>query len=464
MAVDIQIEGVSYLSGTSYNVPLDTISVDQDIAIQQTSARFDVHIQGSYSGGVISWPIGRPRAGQEVVFYNASGGREFGGILLQVEEDEIAPLRMVYHCTCGDYTKWFDRHLVNDTYASNITVQSLISDIVTKYVNTVGNTRTFTMNNVQQFPSIPLPIQQFIYVPPSQVMGQLVQALGWGFFIDFDRDVNFFSKENFISPLPNNTLDADDLFNGGTSGVGNWVDLKLTEDASQIKNRVFITGIYVAQDALYTEQFTGDGQTLMFTMGYQPPNDVTRITVSVGGTQYQIAQDLIDGTPGGPSEPDTVYVNFSNQTLRFGTAPVNGTTIVVDYYPMGPTVVAQDNAQSQTYMHNIDGTDGIYEFNRMDPSLSAETPDLANQRASMTLTKYAWPYLSGSFRSFLSGWRVGQYFNFTSQRRFQGGFASYSYGSQFFVIRVQKSIVQIDEGGDWLWQYTVQFANVPFSL
>lgn len=462
MGVDIQLEGASYLGqpGT-YNVILDTVNVDQDISVQQSSATFDIWITGTYENGTWSWPIGRPRGGQEVVFLNAEGNREFGGVLMQPSEEEKQPGIMVYHCTCSDYSKWFDRHLVNANYEENITVQELISEVVSTYVNTPGNSRTFTTNNVQSFPAIPLPIQQFVYIPPSQVMGQLQQMLGWGFYIDSYRDINFFSTETFTSPLPNNTLNADDLFNNvNAAGIQNWVDLKFTEDVSQLKNRVYITGIYVAQSQLYTETMTGDGQTTMFTMGYEPPDDVTRITVSVAGVQQQIALDLVDGTPGGPTEPDTVYVNFTNQTLRFSSPPTDGAAIDVDYYPMGPTVVVQNDAQSQAYMASIDGTDGIYEYNRMDPSLSAELPALAQQRAAMTLTKYAMPYISGSFTSFLSGWTVGMWFTFQSQRRFQGDLN----GQQFFVIRVQKKIIQVDEGGDWVWQYNIQFANIPFSI
>ena len=178
-----------------------------------------------------------------------------------------------------------------------------------------------------------------------------------------------------------------------------WVNLTIGEDSSQLKNVVYITGIYVAQTQLYSETFTGDGQTTIFTLGYQPPNDVSNITVTVNGVQQQIALDMVDGYPGGPSEPQTAYVNFSQQTIRFGTAPASGATIVVDYYPMTQTVVAQADKASQTYMASIDGTDGIYEFNRMDPSLSAELPSLAQERAQITLNKYAMPIVQGQFTS-----------------------------------------------------------------
>lgn len=465
VGVDIQIEGVSYISGSnaygSYYVPLPSVSVDQDIAVQQTKAEFEVWITGVYLNGAWQWPIGRPKAGQEVIFLNAQGQREFGGILLKPTETEMATGTMKYKCECGDFTKWFDRHLVNNTYQQNTTVQELVNDIVNTYVNTPGNTRTFTTNNVQAYPSVPLPIMQFIYLPPSQVMGQLVQMLGWGFYIDFYRDINLFSTETFLSPLPNNTLDADDLVNDPSlapSNLGNWINLSIAEDSSQLKNQVYITGIYVANQALYTQPLLGDGNTTVFNLGYQPANSISNITVSVNGTYQQIALDLIDSTPGGVCEPNTVYVNFTAQSIRFCSPPANGAQIEVAYYPMMQTAVMVNNPAAQAYMAAIDGTDGIYEYNRMDPSLSAELPTLAQMRAGMTLTKYAYPLVTGTFTSYLHGWRVGMYFYFNSQRRMQGEYN----GKKFFVIRVSKKIIQATD--DWLWQYSIDFANIPFSF
>ena len=467
MGVDIQIEGVSYIGGSnskgSWWVELDSVDVRQDIAVQQTTADFDVWIKGTYQNGVWYWPIARPKAGQEVVFLNASSEREFGGILQQPEEEEQTTDTMVYHCKCSDFTQWFNRHLVNSTYQQGITLQQLIADIVSVYVNTAGNSRTFTTNGVQQFPALPLPIMQFVYLPPSQVVSQLSQMTGWGWFIDFYRDVNFYQTESFTSPLTNNTLNADDLIEDPSVAVAQlaeWINLKIGEDSSQLKNVAYITGIYIAQDALFTQSFVGDGQTTVFTLGYQPPNDVSNITVDVGGTYQQIALDLVDGAPGGTTEANTAYVNFSQQTVRFGTAPASGTVVTIVYYPMTQTVIGQSNPQSQAYMASIDGTDGVYEYNRMDPSLSAELPALAQERAQMILNKYAFPIVTGSFKSYVGGWHVGQWFTLKSKRRMQGDYD----GASFFIIRIQKKIIQIENTGDWVFETTLNFSSIPFEI
>ena len=454
-AVDIQIEGTSYIAGSApgqYVVDFTSVSVDLDIVLQQPRASFDIIVWNK--------AIGRPKAGSDVVFLNSSGGREFGGILQIVEETEMQPTIMRYKCTCSDYTKWFDRHLVRGIYQSQL-AGDLVRTIVSQYVNTPGNGRTFTTNNVQD--GYPVPLQQFLYQPPSQVVGQLIQMLGWGFYIDEYRDVNFFALEQFTSPLPSNILNADDLYDDPSlSGAQypNWVDLAISEDTSQLKNRCYVTGIFIASQILYTETKVGDGSTTQFVLGYQPPNDVTKITVSVGGTPYQIGLDQINSVPGGPCTDNVAYVNFTQQTVRFCTAPASGALVVINYYPMLQTAVMEENAQAQSFMKARDGTDGIYEYNRMDPSLSAELPSLAQQRAFMTLSKYAYPYLSVNFRSFLQGWRPGQHFYLSSNRRFGGELQN----QQLYVLRVQKHLVQATEADGWLWEYTIDAASTPYEI
>lgn len=455
----MQIEGVSYLAGGSpgqWMVDMESVSVDLDIAAQQPRAQFDVVIWNQ--------AITRPKAGQEAVFLAADGTREFGGIILQVEETEMEPTIMRYSCTCGDYTRWFDRHLVRATYESQPANQ-LIESIVASYVNTAGNSRTFTTQNVQAAPETPL--MQFYYMPPSQALSQLAQMLGWGWFIDSYRDLHFYQSQTFTSPLPDNLLNADDLYDNpslATSDLPNWVDLTIGEDVSQLKNRCFVIGVYIAQQQLFSETHLGDGVTTVFPMAYMAPADLTRITVTVNGTPYNIALDQVQGQPGGPCDAGTAYVNFDQQTVRFCSAPASAASIVFGYYPMGLSVPWREDPAAQVFMASRDGTDGIYEYSRMDPSLSAELPTLAYERAQMTLNKYAYPYLTFSFTSFLQGWFPGQWFNFSSARRFDGEM-NIANGTQeaCYVLQVHKSLIQAIDGA-WTWKYSVNAASTPFEV
>lgn len=458
MPVDVQIEGTSYIAGArpgQWMVEESSVSIELDIAAQQPRAEFDVVVWNQ--------AITRPKAGQEAVFYAADGSREFGGIIMDIAETEEQPTIMRYHCTCGDYTHWFDRHLVFGTFQSQ-DADALVRTIVSSYAN-IGGTRTFTTNNVQ--PAYPVPLMQFVYLPPSQVMAQLTQMLGWGWFIDSYRDVHFYDTQTFQSPLPGNLLNADDLYDDpalAASAYPNWVNLEIDEDVSQIKTRCYITGIYIASTQQFQQTFIGDGATTVFSMAYQAPSDVSKIVVTVGGVAQQIALDWIDGTPGGSYAAQTAYVDFTQQTIRFGTPPASGVNVVATYYPMQQTAVMRENAAAQRFMAARDATDGIYEYNRMDPSLSAELPSLAYERANMTLTKYAYPYLTLKFTSFLQGWYPGQFFYFSSARRFDGEMnVANDTQRAFYVLSVSKKLVQA-VGGAWTWVYTITAASTPFEI
>ncbi|MHB1937063.1 MAG: hypothetical protein ACYCOR_10815 [Acidobacteriaceae bacterium] len=460
-AVDVQIDNVSYVSTTpgQFMVDFESVSIDLDIAAQQPRAQFDVWIWNK--------SITRPKGSQEVIFYNAEGGREFGGIILQVTEQEVSPTLMIYHCNCGDWTKWFDAHIVVQTFGPQ-TASTIAQEIVSTYVNVTGTTRLFTTNNIQTTSPDPVvPLIQFAYMTPSQCIGQLTQMLGWGFYLDEYRDVNFYRWESFLSPLPGNILNADDLYNDPSlseSQVPDWINLQITEDISQIKNRVYITGIYVAQSLLYSETHTGDGNTTTFSLNYQAPQNLNNIAIDINGNPVQVGMDLLDSVPGGPCEQNTAYVNFSAQTVRFCTAPTNGAVITIKYYPMTQQAVMEDNTQAINYLKARDGTDGVREYNRLDPSLSAETPALAQGRAQMTLNKYAYPYKSLRFTSYLqsplngTGWRPGQAFTFQSLRRFDGELNN----TTFYVVRVSKKLIKADP--DWMWVFTIDAASIPYEI
>lgn len=98
MPNQILIEGADVIAGKTatgpYWVDFNSVTVDQDIAVQQTTASFDLYIRGTYQGnGQCAWPIAAPRGKQEVVFLDANGVRQFGGILFNPTRKRSPPIR-----------------------------------------------------------------------------------------------------------------------------------------------------------------------------------------------------------------------------------------------------------------------------------------------------------------------------------------------------------------------------------
>jgi len=440
----ITIGGGDY---TSY-VDVTTIELEQNLAIMLDKCTFIVAIPDQQ--------IYRPKAGQEVIV-TSQLGREFGGIIVTPEEDQAgSPTQFDYKVTTRDYSFLLDRHVAFKEYAADT---YRYDQIVVDLVSTYGKQDGFTTNNVQT--SFQAPFTRFDYQPVAQSINLIAQQIAWGFYIDYYRDVHFFDRESFASPLPGNTLHADtdtSIIDGTYGPLGVYGDLTITEDISQLRDRVFLRGHKVTATYNRTETFTGDGTTTSFGLTYEPSHNLAQnSTLTVGGSPYAIGADLRDGTPASTTQDFTGYVNFTGQTLRFNVAPANGATIVFTYKPMLPLVVmVEDPAKQKAMAARIgNGNDGVFEYAISDPTLSADDSQPAVARGQEQIVKYGSPHFSGQFTSYLHGWKAGQSFTLRSARRMNGELD----GMTFFVTKVTKKVISHPVNTQPLFQSTVYFSD-----
>jgi hypothetical protein len=111
-----------------------------------------------------------------------------------------------------------------------------------------------------------------------------------------------------------------------------------------------------------------------------------------------------------------------------------------------------------TIMAQRDGQDGVYEHRVRDKQLSSIDSTLVNTRAQFDLSKYAYPHYTGSFTSFLQGWKPGQYFYLTSDKRMDGQFQK----ELFFVTKVEKDVVCHPLNGTPTFRYKVSISDTPY--
>lgn len=434
MAFQITISGIDRTA----SIDLPTVRVNNTLLLKSDTMSFEATTDGSW----------RPQAGNEVVFTNA-GVREFAGVIVSTEEELENPDILRYAVTCKDYTQFFDHHLVQATYPSQA-ADLTVKDIVTNFANRSGV--TFTTANVD--PSFILPAQTFPYMPPSEAIKQLADLLEWLFFIDYNKDVHFRALESMASPLPGNLLLAD-------SDVSSYHDLRLSEDISQLKNRIFLRGFSTRSTTQKTFQFTGDGVTTWFPLGYAPwSTDSGDIAVTVAGVPQTILKDNVDGQAGDGKVNPGAYVCFDNMGIRFNQPPAAGAVVSGSLKFAFPAVTAMDDPESQGKMAAREGTDGVYEYAVEDPNLSAPTMDTANSKGQLLLYKYGYPKLTGVFGSFLQGWRAGQSFTLRSLKRMGG------LDQKMYVTKVAKTIIQADPvvGGNNRLHYDVSIADSPFVI
>jgi hypothetical protein len=396
-----------------------------------------------------------PRAGMEVVWVrwdtvtNAEvpNGREFAGVLTSVKESTYNGVTLIYDCSAQSYQYWFDRRLVYGFFQQE-SANLRINNIVTKY------TTGFTTNNVNAPLTIVSDFAQ--YERPSNFMKKCVQQIGYGWYVDHYKDVHTFRQEDFVSPLPSNILDID-------NDVVNYGDLTLEENSENVYNRFTIRGYKMRSPTSYTFNYVGDGTTTQWSLGYRVSSAKGDITVTVGGVNYPVKKDVLDGIPGQGGTLGVAYVHFTQHQLRFAAPPAAGAIISVFTFPLiDKTRIDQDDASVQ-YMKALENTpasDGVREYSQLDKSLTQSTQDTITAKLQLLALKYGYPAITGSFTSFTQGWNAGQMFRMLSARRLGG----ISIDQRFYVYRVTKKWIQNSYGGTTAIQYQVEFADKPYLI
>lgn len=419
-------------------IDLSSLKISSNIAVTKDTANFDVII------GRQAKP--RPKGGQEIKILNGAT-TEFGGVLVNPKELALAPDTMQYQTQCRDYVYWLDKRVVTNTY-TGYTIGNMVKDIVANF------TSGFTSNNVQGTgASFLLSEKKFDHVPPSQAIKALADAVAFQWYVDYLKDVHFGPITTIPSPLPNNLLDVDN----DTTSYG---DLEFDEDVSQVRNQIYLKGYKLPAAYAITQNFVCDGQSDTFYTAYEPKHKLSTITVTLGGVPQAKDLDLVGGLPSNQMADGKVYVNYKNNSYRFNAAPALNTVLSITYVPMFEMISMYNDPNAMSVMAQRDFQDGVYEYAVRDQQLTSIDAGLANIRGQLELYKYAYPRYSGKFKSFLQGWQPGQYFYLTSNLRMDGQFQN----QQFFVIKVEKTIVSHPLNGSPTFFYTVYFSDTPYSI
>lgn len=412
---------------------LPSLKISEDVLNDQWQLDVNVKIPSAQ----------RPRPNTEVKVLNGTS-TEFAGVWATNPEYQIDPATFRYEATAGNYSQWFDRHLVAEFYA-----QQNADAIVKSIVN--GYCPGFTTNHVQAAPVVAP--QNLDYKAPSSGIKNLSQLLSWNTYIDYEKDVHFYLAESLPSPLPNNTLNADtDLVSFG--------DLVLTEDGTQVKNRIIAKEFYVMSGVQVPIYIVADGQNNTFPLPQMPAGTSSKyVSIAVGGVTYTPKADVAAGLPGvpGPGGNLYAYISTSNRTVRLDATPANGTLITGSMYYKYQPIYVQDDPNLIQAEAALEGTDGVYEYAISDPRMSGDDLSLAQARTAYLLAKYGTANLTGTLTSFVQGWRAGQSFFLNSAVR-MGGIVN----KVMFVSKCDKTMVNHPFNGSPMFQYQLTISDRPY--
>ena len=313
----------------------------------------------------------------EITVYDGTD-KIFGGIVLRVKKQTEAGQEK-YTVQAVDYTRVLDRQLAVEHY-TNTTVSGIINDLIANYAS--GFT-TANVNCDTNIASI-----YFNYLPLSQCIQKLAEAVNYSWYVDYNKDIHFFASSKETAPFNLTDDNGNYIFNS----------LVITDDLSQLRNRVRVRGGEIVGDTR-TEVLFGDGKKKIFPLANKFSAEPT---VTVSGVSQTVGLEFIDNTG------YDCYWNYNEKYIRFGTAPDNGDEIDVTGKPLIPIIVqVEDPASIDTY--------GVHEFYKKDVNI--KSTDEAKQYAIAQLNAYRNSVNEARFDTYTSGLKSGQLINIQSDKR-----------------------------------------------
>jgi len=304
----------------------------------------------------------------------------FSGTITRIK-NEVSKGVITYSVTCKDHTEELDRIFVIDRY-ENKTVAEIIQSIIDDYNPNVTYTNVACPINIESV--------AFNRLPISQCIQTLAEQVNYSWYIDYDKDIHFFSKNT--EPAPFN-LDP-------TSGNFIYDSLQIQIDNSQLKNRVTIRGAEREATNERTKEWTTNA-TGQKTFGTDYKFS-SKPTVTVDSVAQTVGTENID-TVG-----FDCYWDYNQKYVRFETAPGSGSLIEITAKPLIPIVAQVEDAGSiATY--------GVHEFLRIDTSIT--TSEEAKLYAQAQLEMYGKSLRNGSFRTEKPGLVSGQTIGITIPSR-----------------------------------------------
>lgn len=352
-----------------------------DVLIENTQVEFN--LTNKEDNCIFTVKSGdKPSGGQSVVFI--IDDIVFGGIIDTVSDEQQTHDLTWYNCKARDYTYQLDQKLVVEEY-EGYTADEIVDDIIAKYCT------AFTGNHVYTGAPV-IDRIQFPYKKPSDCFKELAGYIGWDWYVDHEKDVWFFdpTEIEFAAPID---IEAT------TETVR---DIGYNIEMEDLRNRVFVLGGTYLSDLLSPAlEWKADGLLTSWTLPWEA--DYDGASLEVGGSPVTLGEAGVD------DETAFEYMlDSAKKTLSCGTAsaPADGIQMSLSCRIPQDVITQVDDKDSQTAIAAVQGGDGIYEHVITDDSLT--TLGAAASLGQADLDEFADPIVTGSFKTYVTGWKPGQ--------------------------------------------------------
>lgn len=368
-----KIGEVGFTNRTS-SVQWESLVVRQALTKEADSCSFSVLKYGSLTY--------RPDPEDEIIV-KEDGVKIFAGFVVRVQENLLDGPIMEYVADCRDYSHLLDRKLVNKSYEDS-TVQEIIDDIVANFSASGITTTNVDGTDVIDFIA-------FNNIDPTKALQKLADIFNYDWYIDYDKDIHFFSKEANAAPFA--------LTDTGRKHLPN--SLTIVRDSTQIKNSILVEGGNQLSDTEFTDKWVGNGQQRQFKTTYSMKD----FTLTVNGVVKTVGVEGLHNFP----DYDALY-NASSLNLIFPEGSPPADTHLIEFtglYYFKLRMLIREASSIATY--------GEKQFIIKDNSIKDRAT--ARERAKAELFAFANTLSEGSFMSYESGLRAGQQIEVNSTTR-----------------------------------------------
>ena len=349
------------------------------------------------------------------------GVKKFAGHIIKVSDRNLHQLKnVVYDVNCIDYTKEFNRKLINDSFTDKTAAQ-IIDEFVREVVNP-GLSSVFTTTSVEA--GITFTTFRAAFKSPVEVMQQLADESGeFSWFIDYNKDINFKSFSADASPFNLTTVS------------NNFIDLEVNADLTRVKNRQIVLGGFENSATKTTEFHNGDGAKREWLMRAK----FSDMTIAVGTnstsmTTVSVLPDFIN------TEVSADYFsNFQMQSVRAALTTSTLTTndlIRFRYNEKIPINVLDEDLVSIAAIKALGFGDGIIE-GRAIVDKSIETRLQVQNLARAELLKYSNTIINAKFVTEEQGLKSCQLIRINDSNR--------NLNQEFLIQRVREEVYAGEE-------------------
>jgi hypothetical protein len=271
----------------------------------------------------------------------------------------------------------------------------------------------------------------FNYKNLAECIKEICKLTGYDWYVDYDKDVHFFSYETNVAPY---------RLTESLLTTGNYTNLSISTDKSQLKNKITVRGgVYLSE--LFTDEQTSTGIEVSFSVRYTPRSPISvYVDSGAGYVAKTLGIDSIDtsGKDFVVNVNEKVVKNLDHAKLT------DGHKIKITYKYEIQVLTEDTDDISIELMKEIEGGTGEYETIINDTKI--QTLEAAHDRAAAELDEYANPMIKGSFTTDQHGYRSGQLLEIA--------LPTWGYNESYLIQSVTSKLLETNK-----FSYTVQFAT-----